>query len=173
MGHSIPVFFFPVGRDVTYAPGASWLDAQDIISEAIDADTVWQDTSRNWWHICLTLKLAEAFSLEGLDFLNHECVTVAHDELSRVDSSIEQLIAKVASGTPVVTLAGDYDYELIAALARRYAFDTAPSGRDGDEEDRSDVDGAALYFSFLRSLQAACRRASESGGNLLLAQPQP
>ena len=162
-----------VGRDVAYAPGASWLDAQDTISEALDTNAMWQDTSRNWWHVHLTLRLAEAFSVEGLEFLNHECVTVSHDDLPRVHAAIEQLIANVRSDTPVVELAGDSDYELVAAPAHRSAIDSAAPVRDSDDEDRGDLDGAVFYFSFLRSLQAACREASKGGGNLLWAQPQP
>jgi hypothetical protein len=173
VGHSIPVLFASIETSVTLPKDTPWYDTEDLLAAAIDAGTIWQDTSRNWWHISITLALAKAWEIDGLSFLENETAILDNIAIANMSRAVDELLSNLANGRRVTSLMGDYDYEFISAPDHLVEIKNAAPNRDNDDEDRSGAEGARFYYSFLRSLQEAARLAQESGKHLAVVQPQP
>ena len=157
---------------MTLPKDTPWYETEDLLAAAIDAGTIWQDTSRNWWHISLTLALAKAWEIDGLNFLENETSLLDNTAMASMGRAVDELLSNLANGR-VISLTGNYDYEFVSAQDHLAEIKNAAPNRDNDDEDRSGAEGARFYYSFLRSLQEAARLAQESGQHLAVVQPQP
>jgi hypothetical protein len=173
VGHSIPVLFAPVEATLVLPADTPWYETEDLLAAAIDDGTIWQDTSRNWWHVSITLALAREWQIDGFTFLEKEAAILDTAAMNSLVFAIDELLRNLAAGKQIASLKGDYDYELVSAEKHVVEITSVTAIRDNDDQDSSGVDGARFYYSFLRSLQEATRLALESRKHLAVVQPQP
>ena len=173
MGHVLPVFFFAVDAVVSVPDGSSWVDVQGLIGAAIDSGTLWEATSRNWWHVYVTRRIADSIGLRDLAFLKSECVCITADQLDAVDLALAHIERHLLGAERLPELAGDHEYELVANPAYAADLATVEPLRDIHPSYSHAADEARSYYVFLRSLRAAISEAKGRGGHLLVVQPQP
>jgi hypothetical protein len=173
VSHSIPVFIFLLSGSEIPSPLASWRDASDLIGDRWDR---WQQkgdtgdfmvsTSRNWWHQHLLYLLCQACDVHGLEFAAREISSLAGEELQAAALGLEELLRMLAArripegGALLEPYADILGPQLAAAL------DRAQAQAEIEQQDAG-FEAAVSFFSFLKSLRAMLRAASQQDKSLL------
>jgi hypothetical protein len=173
------VLFACVDASSSFPSGSELTDAHEILSGLHDAGALWLDTSRNWWHLFLAQALACALGVEGLDFLDEECITIQGNALGTIEASIGRLLEAIRDNE--ISLP-DEQYaryaEIVARpenLTRLPTIKPNPRNADGPEQAScgSDEQMAISFYCFLISLKAVAGEALSKGKSLLWAVPPP
>jgi len=179
VSHYIPVLFACVDASFHFPSGSELTDAHEILSGLHDAGALWLDTSRNWWHLFLAQTMARAQGVEGLEFLDEECITIQGKELGTIEASIGRLLEAIRDNEISFS---DEQYaryaEIVARpehLMRLSTIKPNPRNVDGSEQAScgSDEQMAISFYCFLISLKAVTGEALRKGKSLLWVVPPP
>lgn len=171
MSHRIPVFFLPVPLDEI--DDDDLVGARALIGEAYadaEASGLTESTSANWWHQELIGDLCEAWSIEGLGFLEQEMCMLARSGAAKAATGLTALLEGLEEGLPdLKSASGPEVDELLEAGALIGRIRSTSPVHEIDDDD-------GVVQSFLQhivTLRAAAAEAAAAGEALLWYRPKP
>jgi len=182
MGHSIPVFFFPIEKSELPEELESWWSVEPILSSRWEKRVefgIRSTTSRNWWHQDALNQICKGLGVEGLEFILSEVVCLCEQELEVASAALEKIVHQLAGGLPSL---GNHEVEHGAVWwMRQYesegsfeeAFGKAQPTYDASASKDIGFEATVAFCSFIKSLQQAVIEALDQDKCLLYFQPQP
>jgi hypothetical protein len=186
VSHHLPVLFACVDNAFSLPAGSTAEDAFDHPgwSDICNNDSLWMDTSRNWWHLCVAKQIAAYAGAKGLEFLNKDgCITISGVGLDEVISSLDRVLEALAKRDVPCEDVYKYAYhkeqarivvdpeflaELPSVKPDRDNIDGYEGGPGFSTEERTD---ALSFYCFLISLRVVAAEAKQAGKSLLWIIP--
>jgi hypothetical protein len=168
MGHTIPVFFFPLDKEDLPEKFDEWNDATDLISDKMNKGNSWESTIKGWWDQLLIEYLCEEFKISDLDFLNKEIVYLDQIKIKDGLNSIQKLI-KIFNYDTLKNIGFDSIFEELKKEILNYKIDDIKPLIKNDD----DKDTLEHIIIFIKSIQFVMEYCIKNNKLFVYVQPQP